>query len=93
MAAIFAGNGIVLKCSENVIWSTQWFVDAVRKCLRACGHDEELVQVRCLRIGKFINEVLKIGSPFSLSAATLKLQRHSPSHLSSGISPSLVLRK
>lgn len=45
LAAIFSGNGIVLKCSENVIWSTHWFVDAINACLDACGHDADLVQV------------------------------------------------
>ena len=45
LAAIFAGNGIVLKCSENVIWSTTWFVGAITKCLEICGHDPDLVQV------------------------------------------------
>jgi acyl-CoA reductase-like NAD-dependent aldehyde dehydrogenase len=45
MAALFAGNAIVLKCSEHVIWSTSWFVGAIRECLRACGYSEELVQV------------------------------------------------
>lgn len=47
LAAIFSGNGIVLKCSENVIWSTTWFVGAMTECLRACGHDQELIQVVC----------------------------------------------
>ncbi|KAK2460632.1 hypothetical protein APHAL10511_007102 [Amanita phalloides] len=47
LTAIFAGNGIVLKCSEHVIWSTAWFVDAIKACLRACHHDPELVQVIC----------------------------------------------
>ncbi|KAK7049325.1 Meiotic Sister-Chromatid recombination aldehyde dehydrogenase [Paramarasmius palmivorus] len=47
VAAIFAGNGIVLKCSENVIWSSSWFVDVIRECLVACGHDPELVQLVC----------------------------------------------
>jgi acyl-CoA reductase-like NAD-dependent aldehyde dehydrogenase len=47
IASIFAGNAIVLKCSENVFWSTQWFVGAIRKCLAVCGHDPELVQVSC----------------------------------------------
>jgi acyl-CoA reductase-like NAD-dependent aldehyde dehydrogenase len=45
LAAIFAGNGIVLKCSENVIWSTTWFVGAITRCLEICGHDPDLVQV------------------------------------------------
>ncbi|KAF8638823.1 hypothetical protein AX17_001881 [Amanita inopinata Kibby_2008] len=47
LAAIFSGNGIILKCSENVIWSTGWFVGAITECLRACGHDPDLVQVVC----------------------------------------------
>ena len=47
IAAIFAGNGIVLKCSEHVIWSTTWFVGALQKCLEICGHNPELVQVVC----------------------------------------------
>ncbi|KIY43606.1 Aldedh-domain-containing protein [Fistulina hepatica ATCC 64428] len=47
LAALYAGNGIVLKCSEKVVWSTMWFVGAVQACLRACGHNEELVQVVC----------------------------------------------
>ncbi|KAF9009459.1 meiotic sister-chromatid recombination aldehyde dehydrogenase [Cyathus striatus] len=47
LAAIFAGNGSVLKCSEHVIWSTTWFVGAIQECLRTCGHDPELVQVVC----------------------------------------------
>ncbi|KAG6918030.1 hypothetical protein DXG01_016882 [Tephrocybe rancida] len=47
MASIFAGNAIVLKCSENVLWSTSWYIDIIRAGLRACGHDEELVQIVC----------------------------------------------
>ncbi|EEB96884.1 hypothetical protein MPER_03896, partial [Moniliophthora perniciosa FA553] len=45
LAAIFAGNGIVLKCSENVIWSSSYFVNVIKDALVACGHDPELVQV------------------------------------------------
>jgi len=45
MAAIFAGNGVVVKCSEQVVWSTSWFVGAMRECLSVCGFDPELVQV------------------------------------------------
>ncbi|KAF7322608.1 Aldedh domain-containing protein [Mycena chlorophos] len=47
IAALFAGNGIVLKCSEHVFWSTQWFVGCIRKCLATCGYDPELVQLVC----------------------------------------------
>ena len=45
LAAIFAGNGIVVKCSEHVVWSTSWFVGAVQECLRVCEWDADLVQV------------------------------------------------
>ncbi|KAH9484084.1 Putative aldehyde dehydrogenase-like protein C21C3 [Psilocybe cubensis] len=47
LAAIFAGNGVVLKCSEHVVWSTTWFVAAITDCLKACGHDGDLIQVVC----------------------------------------------
>ncbi|TEB36199.1 meiotic sister-chromatid recombination aldehyde dehydrogenase [Coprinellus micaceus] len=47
LASIFAGNGVILKCSENVVWSTSWFVEAIQECLRVCGHDPELVQLVC----------------------------------------------
>ncbi|KAI0059465.1 Aldedh-domain-containing protein [Artomyces pyxidatus] len=47
LASIFAGNGIILKCSEHVLWSTTWFVGAIQQCLRACGFDPELVQLSC----------------------------------------------
>ncbi|KAJ7074290.1 aldehyde dehydrogenase domain-containing protein [Mycena amicta] len=47
IASLFAGNAVVLKCSEHVFWSTQWFVGAIRKCLAICGYDPELVQLVC----------------------------------------------
>ncbi|KAL5518794.1 MSC7 [Sanghuangporus vaninii] len=47
IAAIFAGNGIVVKCSEHVVWSTSWFIGAVRECLTVCGFDPDLVQLVC----------------------------------------------
>ena len=53
VAAIFAGNAIVLKCSEHVVWSTNWFVGAIHQCLRACGYKssiQELVQVRIMSL-------------------------------------------
>ncbi|KAM5536033.1 hypothetical protein V8D89_010291 [Ganoderma adspersum] len=70
IAALFAGNSIVLKCSENVVWSTTWFVQAIRECLRVCGHDEELVQLVCcypeeasaLTKSPFIRHITFIGS-------------------------------
>ncbi|KAK0458471.1 meiotic sister-chromatid recombination aldehyde dehydrogenase [Desarmillaria tabescens] len=47
LAALFSGNSIVLKCSENVIWSTSWYISIIRSCLQACGHDPEIVQLVC----------------------------------------------
>ncbi|PFH52468.1 hypothetical protein AMATHDRAFT_139975 [Amanita thiersii Skay4041] len=47
LASIFAGNGVVLKCSESVMWSSTWFVSIITECLKACGHDENLVQIVC----------------------------------------------
>jgi len=49
LASLFAGDTIVVKCSEQVAWSSKWFFGGVRACLRACGLDEEVVQlVICL---------------------------------------------
>lgn len=47
LAALFSGNGIILKCSEHVVWSTSWFVGAISACLEACGHNPDLVQMVC----------------------------------------------
>lgn len=47
LASLFAGNAIVVKCSEQVIWSTSWYISAVRMCLVACGLPPDLVQVVC----------------------------------------------
>jgi acyl-CoA reductase-like NAD-dependent aldehyde dehydrogenase len=49
LAALFAGNTIVVKCSEQVAWSSTWYIGGIRACLRACGMDEDVVQlVICL---------------------------------------------
>ncbi|KAI9739201.1 MAG: Meiotic Sister-Chromatid recombination aldehyde dehydrogenase [Cirrosporium novae-zelandiae] len=45
ISSIFAGNGIVVKVSENTAWSSQFFASIVRGALTACGHSEKLVQV------------------------------------------------
>lgn len=47
IASLFAGNAIVLKCSEQVVWSSQFFIKLVRACLIACGHSPDLVQLVC----------------------------------------------
>ncbi|KAJ7470256.1 Aldehyde/histidinol dehydrogenase [Mycena latifolia] len=70
IASLFAGNGIVLKCSENVFWSTQWFVGAIRKCLAICGHDPELVQVRRASIHPMARPAKRIHRAHSSFAAS-----------------------
>jgi len=45
IAALFTGNAIVLKCSEQVVWSSDFFIRLVRECLKACGEDEDLIQL------------------------------------------------
>lgn len=45
LAALFAGNAVVVKCSEQVAWSSKWFIGGVKACLRACGIDDAVVQV------------------------------------------------
>ena len=45
ISAIFAGNGIVVKVSEQTAWSSFYFLTIVRGALVACGHDPQLVQV------------------------------------------------
>ncbi|CCH44130.1 hypothetical protein BN7_3688 [Wickerhamomyces ciferrii] len=47
IAALFTGNSIVVKCSEQVVWSSQWFIKLVQEALIACGHDPNLVQFVC----------------------------------------------
>ncbi|PQE07166.1 putative betaine aldehyde dehydrogenase protein [Rutstroemia sp. NJR-2017a BVV2] len=45
ISAIFSGNGIVVKASENTAWSAQHFSLIARGALFACGHDANLIQV------------------------------------------------
>jgi acyl-CoA reductase-like NAD-dependent aldehyde dehydrogenase len=44
ISAIFAGNGIIVKGSEQTAWSSQYFTSIARGALSACGHDENLIQ-------------------------------------------------
>ncbi|EXJ72722.1 NAD-dependent aldehyde dehydrogenase [Cladophialophora psammophila CBS 110553] len=49
ISALFAGNAIVVKPSEQTCWSTFYFIDIIRGALRACNHSSDLVQnVVCL---------------------------------------------
>ena len=61
IAALFAGNAVVLKCSEHVIWSTLWFVGAIKECLRACKFNPDLVQVCWNLFSKGANAKLSSG--------------------------------
>jgi len=45
ISSIFAGNGIVVKASENTAWSASWFSLIVKGALHTCGHDPHIVQV------------------------------------------------
>ncbi|KAJ9161631.1 ALDH-like protein [Coniochaeta hoffmannii] len=44
ISALFAGNGVVVKVSEQVAWSAAYFTAVARGALVACGHDPALVQ-------------------------------------------------
>ncbi len=44
ISAIFAGNGIVVKASEQTAWSAHFFMDIAKGALAAHGHDPSLVQ-------------------------------------------------
>ncbi|CAG8575336.1 2488_t:CDS:2 [Paraglomus brasilianum] len=47
ISALFAGNGILVKASEQVAWSVDYFSRIMKTCLNACGHDPEIVQFLC----------------------------------------------
>nr|ODN86772.1 meiotic Sister-Chromatid recombination aldehyde dehydrogenase [Cryptococcus depauperatus CBS 7841] len=52
LAALFAGNTIVIKCSEQVAWSSLWFMGGIKECLRVCGLNQNVAQlVVCLPEG------------------------------------------
>lgn len=44
ISAVFAGNGIIVKASENTAWSAAYFTMIVKGALSTCGHDPALVQ-------------------------------------------------
>jgi acyl-CoA reductase-like NAD-dependent aldehyde dehydrogenase len=47
--AILAGNGIIIKGSEQTAWSAQYNIAVAKAALTACGYDSDLVQVyHCL---------------------------------------------
>jgi acyl-CoA reductase-like NAD-dependent aldehyde dehydrogenase len=44
-SGLFAGNAVVIKISEYSAWSGANFIVLARRCLEACGHSQDLVQV------------------------------------------------
>ncbi|TQS36505.1 hypothetical protein Golomagni_03043 [Golovinomyces magnicellulatus] len=44
ISAIFTGNGIIVKASENTAWSAAYFTQIVKEALLICGHNPQLVQ-------------------------------------------------
>ncbi|THH21239.1 hypothetical protein EW146_g285 [Bondarzewia mesenterica] len=101
LAALFAGNAIVLKCSEQVLWSTRWFVGVIHACLRACDFDEDLVQLACcwpseadaLTRSATIKHITFIGSePVGRSIAMAATENLTPVTLElGGKDPAIVL--
>lgn len=45
IAALFAGNAVVVKPSEHTSWSSLHFARIVRRALALCGHSPELMQL------------------------------------------------
>jgi acyl-CoA reductase-like NAD-dependent aldehyde dehydrogenase len=44
ISALFAGNAIVVKGSEQTAWSSEYFTSIARGALKACGHNPNLIQ-------------------------------------------------
>ena len=71
LSGIFAGNGVVTKCSEHTTWSSLRCHAVCRAALAACGHDPELVQLctggaaagRALVACPHVDKVFFTGSP------------------------------
>jgi len=45
ISALFAGNAIVIKVSEQACWSSDYYGKIVKEALRSLGHSPDLVQV------------------------------------------------
>ncbi|KAF3910089.1 hypothetical protein AA313_de0201910 [Arthrobotrys entomopaga] len=43
VSSIYAGNGIIVKGSENTAWSNTFFTGIVSRALGVCGHNPDLV--------------------------------------------------
>ncbi|KAI9283662.1 Aldehyde/histidinol dehydrogenase [Umbelopsis sp. AD052] len=70
ISALMSGNGIMIKCSEYVAWSTEYWQNIIHTCLAAHGHDPQLVQfvngfadVGEAIVSSGVNHITFIGSP------------------------------
>ncbi|KAJ5698915.1 hypothetical protein N7462_000920 [Penicillium macrosclerotiorum] len=45
ISALFTGNAIIVKPSEQTAWCSAFFLDIVRGALSSCGHSRDLVQL------------------------------------------------
>lgn len=45
ISALFTGNALVIKPSEQTAWCSKFFLEMVRGALTACGHPPDLVQL------------------------------------------------
>ncbi|KAG0757072.1 hypothetical protein G6F57_010913 [Rhizopus arrhizus] len=44
ISALMSGNGIIIKCSEYVAWSSKYYESIIKTCLSAHGYNPDLVQ-------------------------------------------------
>ncbi|KAJ2883522.1 Meiotic Sister-Chromatid recombination aldehyde dehydrogenase [Coemansia asiatica] len=71
ISAMFSGNAIVVKASEHVAWSMQYWEQMVKRALNVCGHNPDLVQFvtgfadigSALTSSPLIDHITFIGSP------------------------------
>ncbi|KAI9477810.1 MAG: Aldehyde/histidinol dehydrogenase [Benjaminiella poitrasii] len=84
ISALMSGNGIIVKCSEYVAWSSRYYEQIIKTCLSVNGFDPDLVQFisgfadvgeEVVRSG--VNHVTFIGSP----AVGKLVQRNAADHL------------
>ncbi|EPS63685.1 hypothetical protein M569_11099, partial [Genlisea aurea] len=69
LAAVFSGNGIVIKVSENASWSGCFYVQIIHAALSAVGAPENLVEVITgfaetgEALVSSVDKVIFVGSP------------------------------
>jgi acyl-CoA reductase-like NAD-dependent aldehyde dehydrogenase len=71
IAALFAGNGIVIKVSEYASWSIRYYGRMINECLKAAGAPTDLVQFvtgygatgNALVTCKNVDKIIFVGSP------------------------------